>query len=218
MGYLWIVQLSTEQTHITAFTTHTHPPTHTHTDHIVGAKKACLTHQRQGCKNNFFVSLQFNPLVPGMQNVKIRQFIICRLLMVCFVKWPVCLDAHKMSVRDQWVNWKWNFNGYSCKGTWVRAKRQKIHWKKHRKHCRWCKTGSEEINNLFRGNNFYQIILIGSGLLNSNATEIGYSLNRFKNQLLEPNLNPFHPRIFNPKINYFNLLINAFLTSKALFR
>ena len=35
----------------------------------------------------------FSPLVPGMQNIKIRQFITCCLLIVCFVKKLVRLEA-----------------------------------------------------------------------------------------------------------------------------
>ena len=47
-----------------------------------------------------------NPLVPGMQNVKIRQFIIGCLLRVSIVQMLVCLDAHYIvSVRDQLVNY-----------------------------------------------------------------------------------------------------------------
>ena len=38
--------------------------------------------------------LLLNPFVSGMQNVKIRQFIIVCLLTVCIVKRQVCLNAH----------------------------------------------------------------------------------------------------------------------------
>ena len=37
---------------------------------------------------------RLNPLVPGMQNVKIRQFIIGCLLRFSIVKRLACLDAH----------------------------------------------------------------------------------------------------------------------------
>ena len=42
----------------------------------------------------WFIVWNLNPLVPGMQNLKIRKFNICCLLFVCFVKRLVCLDAH----------------------------------------------------------------------------------------------------------------------------
>ena len=35
-----------------------------------------------------------NPLVPGMQNIKIRQIVIGCRITVGFVKRLVCLDAH----------------------------------------------------------------------------------------------------------------------------
>ena len=38
--------------------------------------------------------IKFNPLVTEMQNIKIRQFIIDCLLLVCFVKRLVFLDVH----------------------------------------------------------------------------------------------------------------------------
>ena len=52
----------------------------------------------------------FNPLVPGMQNVKIRQFIIGCLLRASIVKRPVvCLDAH--------YNERQRINGLKQKGS-----------------------------------------------------------------------------------------------------
>ena len=36
----------------------------------------------------------FNPIVPGIENIKIRQFIIRCFQTVCFVKRQACLDAH----------------------------------------------------------------------------------------------------------------------------
>ena len=53
-----------------------------------------LTHQCRGIQKNKNPQTCVNPLVPEMQNLKIRQFIIDCLPTVCFVKRPVCLDAH----------------------------------------------------------------------------------------------------------------------------
>ena len=54
-------------------------------------------------KRSIYLSIYLSiyPLVPGMQNKKIRQFITGWLLIVGFVKKLVCLDAHYYSERSR---------------------------------------------------------------------------------------------------------------------
>ena len=58
----------------------------------------CECSEVGGLKAPLFNPQSVNPLVPGMQAIQIRQFIIDCRLTVCVVKRLVCLDAH--CVRD----------------------------------------------------------------------------------------------------------------------
>ena len=56
------------------------------------------------CQMNKMWREDVNPLVPGMQNVKIRQFIVSCLLIICLVKRLVCLDAHYIKAYSEKSN------------------------------------------------------------------------------------------------------------------